>query len=253
MDKQFEGKVALVTGGASGIGRATALAFARAGAKVVVADIAVEAGRETLRMIEETGGDAVFVRTDVSQADEVEALIEQALEAYGRVDCAVNNAGVIGEMAPTAKCTEENFDQVIGTNLRGTWLCMKHEIAHMLERGGGVIVNMSSVSGIRGLPDFPAYAASKAGILQLTRTATLEYAKWGIRINAICPGTIDTPMVAGVVAARPELEQEFLALHPMGRIGKPEEVAEAALWLCSDAASFVTGHALAVDGGYLAH
>ena len=252
MDKQFEGKVALVTGGASGIGRATALAFARAGAKVVVADIAVEAGRETLRMIEETGGDAVFVRTDVSQADEVEALIEQALEAYGRVDCAVNNAGVIGEMAPTAKCTEENFDQVIGTNLRGTWLCMKHEIAHMLERGGGVIVNMSSVSGIRGLPDFPAYAASKAGILQLTRTATLEYAKWGIRINAICPGTIDTPMVAGVVAARPELEQEFLALHPMGRIGKPEEVAEAALWLCSDAASFVTGHALAVDGGYLA-
>jgi NAD(P)-dependent dehydrogenase (short-subunit alcohol dehydrogenase family) len=129
---------------------------------------------------------------------------------------------------------------------------MKHEIAHMLERGGGVIVNMSSVSGIRGLPDFPAYAASKAGILQLTRTATLEYAKAGIRINAICPGTIATPMVAGVVGARPELEQEFLALHPMGRIGKPEEVAEAVLWLCSDAASFVTGHALAVDGGYLA-
>jgi NAD(P)-dependent dehydrogenase (short-subunit alcohol dehydrogenase family) len=253
MDKQFEGKVALVTGGASGIGRATALAFARAGAKVVVADIAVAAGRETLRMIEEAGGDAVFVRTDVSQADEVEALIKQALEAYGRVDCAVNNAGVIGEMAPTAKCTEENFDQVIGTNLRGTWLCMKHEIAHMLERGGGVIVNMSSVSGIRGLPDFPAYAASKAGILQLTRTATLEYAKWGIRINAVCPGTIATPMVAGVVAARPELEQEFLALHPVGRIGKPEEVAQAVLWLCSDAASFVTGHALAVDGGYLAH
>jgi NAD(P)-dependent dehydrogenase (short-subunit alcohol dehydrogenase family) len=252
MDKQFEGKVALVTGGASGIGRATALAFARARAKVVVADIAVAAGRETIRMIEEAGGDAVFVRTDVSQADEVEALIKQALEAYGRVDCAVNNAGVIGEMAPTAKCTEENFDQVIGTNLRGTWLCMKHEITHMLERGGGVIVNMSSVSGIRGLPDFPAYAASKAGILQLTRTATLEYAKAGIRINAICPGTIDTPMVAGVVGARPELEQEFLALHPMGRIGKPEEVAQAALWLCSDAASFVTGHALAVDGGYLA-
>jgi len=252
MDKQFEGKVALVTGGASGIGRATALAFARARAKVVVADIAVAAGRETIRMIEEAGGDAVFVRTDVSQADEVEALIKQALEAYGRVDCAVNNAGVIGEMAPTAKCTEENFDQVIGTNLRGTWLCMKHEITHMLERGGGVIVNMSSVSGIRGLPDFPAYAASKAGILQLTRTATLEYAKAGIRINAICPGTIATPMVAGVVGARPELEQEFLALHPMGRIGKPEEVAEAVLWLCSDAASFVTGHALAVDGGYLA-
>ncbi|UCH34361.1 MAG: SDR family oxidoreductase, partial [Armatimonadota bacterium] len=237
---------------ASGIGRATALAFARDGAKVVVADIAVGGGEETVRMIEANGGEAIFVETDVSQGAAVEAMVGRAMDNYGRLDCAFNNAGTVGEMGSTVECTEENWEHIINTNLKGVWLCMKHEIPQMLEQGGGAIVNMSSVSGIRGLQDFSAYTASKGGILELTRTAALEYSKLGVRINAVCPGTIDTPTVAGVVAQKPELMEEFRALHPIGRIGKPEEVAEAVVWLCSDAASFVTGHALAVDGGYLA-
>jgi NAD(P)-dependent dehydrogenase (short-subunit alcohol dehydrogenase family) len=252
MGERFAGKVALVTGAASGIGRAAALAFARDGAKVVVADIAVGGGEETVRMIEAARGEAIFVEADVSQAAAVEAMVRKAVETYGRVDCAFNDAGTVGEMASTVDCTEDNWEHIINVNLKGVWLCMKCEIRQMLQQGGGAIVNMSSVSGIRGLENFLAYTASKGGILELTRTAALEYSRLGIRINAICPGTIDTPMVAGVVAEKPELMDEFRSLHPIGRIGKPEEVAEAVVWLCSDAASFVTGHALAVDGGYLA-
>ena len=248
----LEGKVALVTGGASGIGRATALAFAREGAKVVIADVAVEDGEETVRMIEESGGKAIFVETDVSQSDQVEALINKAVETYGRLDCAFNNAGIEGEQALTPDCTEENWDRVININLKGVWLGMKYEIPQMLKQGGGAIVNMSSVAGLVGFPSSPAYVASKHGILGLTKTAALEYATEGIRVNAVCPGVIRTPMVERATGGDPEVEAQFAAMEPVGRMGKPEEVAEAVVWLCSDAASFVTGHSMVVDGGLVA-
>ena len=252
MTKQFEGKVALVTGGSSGIGRATASAFAGEGANVVVADVLVEGGGETVRMIKEAGGEAIFVKTDVSKATEVEALIKKAVETYGRLDCAINNAGVEGTMAPTADCTEENWDCTININLKGVWLCMKYEIPQMLKQGGGTIVNTASVAGLVGLQGLPAYCASKGGVVQLTRTAALEYAKAGIRVNAVCPGVIRTPMVDRLTAAQPEMKEALTAMEPVGRTGKPEEVAEAVVWLCSDSASFVTGHAMAVDGGFIA-
>ena len=252
MTKQFEGKVALVTGGSSGIGRATASAFAGEGANVVVADVLVEGGGETVRMIKEAGGEAIFVKTDVSKATEVEALIKKIVETYGRLDCAINNAGIEGTMAPTADCTEENWDRTININLKGVWLCMKYEIPQMLKQGGGAIVNMASVAGLVGLQGLPAYCASKGGVVQLTRTAALEYARAGIRVNAVCPGVIRTPMVDRLIAAQPEMEEALTAMEPVGRTGKPEEVAEAVVWLCSDAASFVTGHAMVVDGGFVA-
>jgi NAD(P)-dependent dehydrogenase (short-subunit alcohol dehydrogenase family) len=252
MTKQFGGKVALVTGGSSGIGRAAASAFAGEGANVVVADVLVEGGEETVRMIKEAGGEAIFVKTDVSKATEVEALIKKAVETYGRLDCAINNAGVEGTMAPTADCTEENWDCTININLKGVWLCMKYEIPQMLKQGGGAIVNMASVAGLVGLQGLPAYCASKGGVVQLTRTAALEYARAGIRVNAVCPGVIRTPLVDRLIAAQPEMEEALTAMEPVGRTGKPEEVAEAVVWLCSDAASFVTGHAMVVDGGFAA-
>jgi len=252
MSKQFEGKVALVTGAASGIGRASALAFARAGAKTVVADVVVEGGEETVRMIKAAGGDALFVRTDVSKAAEVETLIQQVVETYGRLDYAHNNAGIEGEGAPTADCTEENWDRIININLKGVWLCMKYAIPQMLKHGGGAIVNTASVAGLVGVPGGSAYSAAKGGVVQLTRTVALEYAKAGIRVNAVCPGAIRTPMVERIVANRPEVEAVIIALEPIGRLGKPEEIAEAVVWLCSDAASFVTGVPLPVDGGWVA-
>jgi len=252
MSKQFEGKVALVTGAASGIGRASALAFARAGAKTVVADVVVEGGEETVRMIKAAGGDALFVRTDVSKAAEVETLIQQVVETYGRLDYAHNNAGIEGEGAPTADCTEENWDRIININLKGVWLCMKYAIPQMLKHGGGAIVNTASVAGLVGVPGGSAYSAAKGGVVQLTRTVALEYATAGIRVNAVCPGAIRTPMVERIVANRPEVEAVIIALEPIGRLGKPEEIAEAVVWLCSDAASFVTGVPLPVDGGWVA-
>ncbi len=252
MAGKLEGKVALVTGGGSGIGRASSLAFAREGAKVVVADVMVEGGEETVRMIMETGGEAIFARTDVSKASDVEAMVNCTISTYGRLDCAVNNAGIEGIMAMTADCTEENWDRIIAINLKGVWLCMKYEIPEMLKQGGGAIVNTASVAALVGFQGLPAYCASKGGIVALTRAAALEYAKAGIRINAVCPGVIRTPMVERVTGGKPEAEAQYTALEPIGRMGAPEEIAEAVVWLCSDGASFVTGHPMVVDGGFVA-
>lgn len=252
MAGQFDGKVALVTGGGSGIGRAGALAFAREGAKVVVADVVVEGGQETAEMIKQDGGEATFVKTDVSKAAEVEALVNKAVGTYGRLDYAFNNAGILGEMCPVADCTEENFDRVISVNLKGVWLSMKYEIPQMIKQGGGAIVNTSSVAGVSGGPGIPAYAASKHGVAGLTKTAALEYAQAGIRVNAVCPGGIRTPMVDLYTHGDPEAEAQMAAMHPLGRMGEPEEIANAVVWLCSDAASFVTGHPMVIDGGSVA-
>jgi NAD(P)-dependent dehydrogenase (short-subunit alcohol dehydrogenase family) len=252
MGGTLEGKIALVTGAGSGIGRATALAFAREGAKVIVADVAADSGKETLRLIEEAGGSGFFIEGDVSITGDVHTIVQAAVEHYGRLDYAFNNAGIEGAQAPTAECTEENWDRVLTVNLKGAWLCMKHEIPIMLEQGGGAIVNTASVAGLVGFPNIPAYNASKGGVIQLTKTAALEYAKDGIRVNAVCPGVIRTPMIDRFLAGSPEAEAQFVAMEPVGRMGLPEEIAEAVVWLCSDAASFVTGHAMAVDGGLVA-
>lgn len=253
MAGQLEGKVALVTGGGSGIGRATALAFAREGAKVIVSGRSVASGEETVRMIKAASGDVLWVKADVSQATEVEALIKKAVEVYGRLDCAFNNAGIEGVLAPTAECTEENWDRTIAVNLKGVWLCMKYEIPQMLKQGNGAIVNNASALGLGGIPTLPAYVASKHGVVGLTKTAALEYAKLDLRINAVCPGAIRTPLYEErVFKTHPQMEGLVTALEPVGRMGKPEEIAAAVVWLCSEAASFVTGHAMAVDGGWVA-
>lgn len=248
---QFDGKVALVTGAGSGIGMATSLAFARDGARVLVADVSSEGGERTVRMINEIGGQAIFVRTDVSRPADVQAMVSRAVEAYGRLDFAFNNAGIEGQMVPAVECTEENWDRVIGTNLKGVWLCMKYEIPEMLKQGKGAIVNMSSVAGLVGTRNAAAYCASKGGVVQLTRASALDYAKSGIRINAVCPGAIRTPMVDRVISAQPEMEATIDAAHPIGRMGEPDEIASAVVWLCSDAASFILGHAMPIDGGWV--
>jgi len=253
MPEQFNNKVVLVTGASSGIGRATALTFARKGAKIVAADVVVEGGEETVRAIHGVGGEAIFVKTDVSKAAEVEALVTKAVNTYGRLDCAYNNAGVLGSIAvPTHAYTEEAWDRVININLKGVWLCMKYEIPQMLIQGGGAIVNTSSVWGLVGAGGFSAYVASKHGVAGLTKTAALEYAKSGIRINAVNPGVINTPMAESAIAHDSALGEQIIALEPVGRMGTPEEIAEAVIWLCSEVASFVTGHMMIVDGGYVA-
>jgi len=249
---RFEGSVVLITGGSSGIGRATALAFAREGAKVVLGNRRVEAGQETARMVQEAGGEAILVRTDVTKAAEVEELIRATVRTYGRLDCAFNNAGITGAMARTAECTEDNWQRTIAVNLTGVWLCMKYEILEMLKQGDGVIVNNASTAGLVGMRGGPAYSASKGGVVQLTRTAALEYAKSGIRVNAVCPGFVRTPMTEEHTNANPDLEGWIKKIQPMGRLGTPEEVAQTVVWLCSEAASFITGQALAIDGGMVA-
>ena len=252
MAGQLAGKVTLVTGGGSGIGKASALAFAREEARVVVADINVAGGEETVRLIQDTGGEAAFVRADVSQASQVEAMVQQAVGVYGRLDCAFNNAGVSGGRGLIHEYTEEDWDRVTGINLKGVWLCMKYEIIQMLAQGSGAIVNTASVMGLVGGSRSPAYGASKHGVVGLTRTAAVGYAQSGIRVNAVCPGYIRTPLIEEGALTDPGGEERIIARHPVGRLGTPEEVAETVVWLCSDAASFVTGHAMAVDGGYVA-
>ncbi|MBM3700327.1 MAG: SDR family oxidoreductase [Actinobacteria bacterium] len=254
MLKIFKDKVALVTGGSTGIGRAAAVAFAREGAKVVIVNNSnIDAGRETVSKIKSAGGEAMFIKTDVSNANEVKEMVNKTIKAYKRLDFAFNNAGVGDTMAFTADLTEEEWDRTIKINLKGVWLCMKYEIKYMLKQGGGTIVNMSSVIGLVGLKGSVAYAASKGGIIQLTRTAALEYARMGIRVNAVCPSFIATPMNKRLIANNPKLEKTIkTVLHPMGRLGEPEEIAEVVTWLCSDRAMFVIGHPMVVDGGYLA-
>ena len=251
MVDHFESKVVLITGGNSGIGQATALAFAKKGAKVIVAARRVSEGKATEEMIKETGGEAHFVQTDVSKATEVEELISACIAKYGGLDYAVNNAGIAGSgFIPAAEYEEEIWDNVIDINLKGVWLCMKYEIPEMLKRGQGAIVNMSSVAGLRGGLIGVAYYASKHGVIGLTKAAAIEYAAKGVRINAVCPAVIKTPMTDPFFQDK-DMTEQVTAKHPMGRVGRPEEVASTVLWLCSEDASFVTGHAHPVDGGFL--
>ena len=250
MEATFKNKVALVTGGSFGIGRATALAFARKGAKVVIADW--EENQETMDLIENLGGDAIFVKCDVSKKAEVKALIKKTIDTFGRLDFAFNNAGIEGTSATVQECSEENWDKTIGVNLKGIWLCMKYEIPEMLKTGKGAIVNCASVAGLVGFQGLPAYVASKHGIIGLTKTAALECAQQGIRVNAVCPGVIKTPMIDRLTGNNKEAEKQFAGQEPIGRLGLPEEIANAVIWLFSDESSFVTGHAMAVDGGWVA-
>jgi NAD(P)-dependent dehydrogenase (short-subunit alcohol dehydrogenase family) len=248
---QFTGKVALVTGGASGFGRTVAQGFAHDGAKVVVADVNVEGGKETVQLIKSASGEATFVRTDVTKAAEVEALVSKTVEAYGRLDCAFNNAGILGTKALFHELTEENWDRVIDTNLKSVFLCMKYELAYMMNHGGGSIVNTSSVAGLvaTGGPDVP-YTTSKHGVLGLTKSAGIGYARHGIRVNAVCPGPADTPLYRNqVLGGDQQTLQDNASRMPLGRLITTDEVASAVLWLCSDAASYINAVALPVDGG----
>ena len=251
MKGPFEGKVALVTGGASGIGQATAIEFSRGGAKVVIADVDAKGGEETQRMIAGEGGTAMFSKTDVSKSAEVQALINKTVQTYGRLDCASNNAAIEGAQVLTADCTEEEWDRVINVNLKSVWLCMKYEIPQMLKQGGGAIVNISSAAALVGFQRLPAYTAAKAGVLGISREAALEYVKSGIRINTLCPGGINTPIIKRLIQLKAAKGEMIPAGAPIGRRGEPEEVAAAVTWLCSDAASYVIGHIMVVDGGYV--
>lgn len=255
MDLHLQDTVALVTGAAVGIGRSIAEALAAEGARVVVSDLerASEQGEEVVRAIAEAGGEARFIACDVSDGEQVRALVAQTVGAYGRLDAAVNNAGISGASAPTGDYTEEDWDRVMAVNLRGVWLCMKHELAQMTAQStGGRIVNMASILGYVGFADAPAYVAAKHGVVGLTKAAALEYGTRGVRVNAVCPAFIATPMLEGAGLLEGDARAQLERLHPIGRLGTPEEVASLTAWLCSDAASFTTGAAYLVDGGYTA-
>jgi NAD(P)-dependent dehydrogenase (short-subunit alcohol dehydrogenase family) len=245
----FAGKVAFVTGAANGIGRAAAQVFAREGANVVLADLSEEGNQETARLVEKAGRRALTVKCDVSRAEDVRAALDKTAETFGRLDFAFNNAGVEQPLTPAADLTEEEWDRIVDIDLRGVFLCMKHEIPLMLKNGGGAIVNTSSGAGVVGIAGQAAYCAAKWGLIGLTKAAALDYAKSNIRVNAVCPGYVDTPMMQRFTGGTSEGRQKVVAEEPVGRPGTPEEIAAAAVWLCSDAAAFVVGHAMVIDGG----
>jgi NAD(P)-dependent dehydrogenase (short-subunit alcohol dehydrogenase family) len=248
----LENKVVLVTGGGSGIGRATSLLLAKQGAKVMIADYVPESAERTVKLIKDAGGNANCIAADVSMPQQVEAMVAKTVEVYGRLDGAFNNAGIEGKMADTVEYPEETFDRIMAINLKGVWLCMRAEIPQMLKTGGGAIVNTASGAGLVGVPMLSAYNASKHGVVGLTKTAALEYAQKNIRVNCVCPGLINTPMVARMIDSGGMNEQESVAAEPVRRMGRPEEIGEGVVWLLSDAASFVTGHSMSIDGGYVA-
>ncbi len=249
---QLDGKIALITGGSSGIGRETAVLFAQHGASLAIADLNPDGGQDTVQLIREAGGTAVFIQTDVAQAAQVENMVNEVMREYGRLDIAFNNAGIEGAPVRTIDVTEAEFDQILAVNAKGVWLCLKYEIQQMLRQGSGSIINTASVAGLIGAHSMSAYAASKHAVVGLTRTAAVEYARKGIRINAVCPAIIRTAMVERAIAQLPQLEHGAIQNNPSRRLGNPNEVAQAVLWLASDASSFTTGATLTVDGGLTA-
>jgi NAD(P)-dependent dehydrogenase (short-subunit alcohol dehydrogenase family) len=252
MAAELGGKIGLVTGGTSGIGRETALLFAKVGAKVAIAGRREAEGQETIDLIRAAGGDGMFVKTDVTNASEVDALVRKTVEKFGRLDVAFNNAGTEGVWVPIARQSEEDFDRTVNINLKGVWLCLKYEIRQMLRQGGGgAIVNAGSVYGMIGSVGAAAYSASKCGVLGLTKAAALENARSGIRVNAVCPAAVETAMADRLFGA-PKIHEQAVRSHPIGRFGTPQEIAQAVLWMCSDRASFMTGQSLVLDGGFLA-
>ncbi|MGA2613812.1 MAG: glucose 1-dehydrogenase [Spirochaetia bacterium] len=250
--KGIKGKVALVTGGGSGIGRATALIFGREGAKVVVANRSAAKGEDTVKAIKAAGGEATFIKTDVTNSKEVQALVNQIVRTFGRLDIAFNNAGIAGKLDTTADCTEEDWDISMNVNLRSVFLCMKYELQQMLKQGGGAIVNTASAAGLVALPGAVAYNAAKFATVGLTKTAAMDYVKSNIRVNCVCPSFVKTPITDGLAAQYPEMIQKMFPYQPIGRLGVPEEIGEAVVWLSSEDASFVTGASFSVDGGYTA-
>lgn len=251
MTSSIQGKVVLVTGGSTGIGFATAQRFAIEGARVAIASANVARGEEAAETIREVGGEVIFIPTDVSDASQVEAMVNGVVDAYGHLNFAFNNAGIAGELGPIHATSVENFDRVIAVNLRGIWASMKYEIQHMMQNGGGVVINNSSTAGGRGMPGLSAYIASKFGVNGVTKAAALEYAEAGIRVNSVMPGTVETPGVQDLRERMPGIDDQFLAMIPLKRIADPSEIAAAVVWLCSDEASFVTGVNFPVDGGML--
>ena len=252
MYTEFKDKVVIITGASSGIGKASALAFANEGAKLVLSDVQDKEGEALAEELRKKGNECIYVNCDISKPSDVKNMVSETVKHYGHLDIAFNNAGIEGEMGFIADSSEDNFDRIIGINLKGVWACMKYEIPEMLKNQKGVIVNTASVAGVIGSQGLPVYVASKHGVIGLTKNAALEYANQGIRINAVCPGGVNTPMLQRLIESSPELGGQLEALHPIGRTADPEEIANAVLYLCSDGASFVTGHELLVDGGFTA-